>query len=124
MRLRTTLILVPLTALAVLVSASVDPGEASAKHPRVYKKGSKGPTVKRIQRRLGVRPVTGRFGRRTKIKVKRFQKRHGLVVDGVVGPATLRAMGISRLSRRERRIRRILRKIALCESGGNPRAVS
>ena len=110
-------------AVAVPAQADADAG-ATASGARVFKLGSKGPTVRRIQRRLGVRPVSGRFGRATKRKVKRFQRRRGLAVDGVVGPATLRAMGISRLSRAERIMRRTLRRIAACESGGNPRAVS
>jgi hypothetical protein len=62
--------------------------------------------------------------------VKRFQRRHDLVPDGIVGPITRGALGLkpftSRSVRRSRggRLPRVLRRIAECESGGNPRAVS
>jgi hypothetical protein len=64
--------------------------------------------------------------------VRRFQRRHGLTVDGVVGPQTRKAMGIARMSRSSVRqgtsgsvkLPRIMRRIAECESGGDPTAVS
>lgn len=97
------------------------------------KKGDRGPGVASIQRRLRI-PADGVFGRQTLRAVKRFQRRRGLVPDGVVGPITTRALGlrpfgrnaIRRTRRRARSVRvpRILRRIARCESGGNPRAVS
>jgi resuscitation-promoting factor RpfB len=62
--------------------------------------------------------------------VSRFQSRHGLVPDGIVGPLTRGAMGLQPFSARS--VRRtssvtlplVLRRIAECESGGNPRAIS
>jgi peptidoglycan hydrolase-like protein with peptidoglycan-binding domain len=92
---------------------------------RVLKPGMRGADVKRLQRRLGVR-ATGYYGKLTKRAVKRFQRRRGLAVDGIAGPATLRALGMRvRASRRSRtRLPAVLRRIAQCESGGNPRAVS
>jgi hypothetical protein len=39
-------------------------------------------------------PVDGVVGRRTTAAVMRFQRRHGLTPDGVVGPATRRAFGL------------------------------
>ena len=39
--------------------------------------------------------VDGIFGAKTKAAVKYFQQKNGLVVDGVVGPKTAAAMGIS-----------------------------
>lgn len=90
--------------------------------------GSRGRAVKRLQRRLGLR-ADGVYGRATKRAVKRFQKRAGLRADGVAGPATLRELGI-RVTRNESssgssvRLPAKLRRIAQCESGGNPRAVS
>ena len=73
--------------------------------------------------------------------VKRFQKRRGLTADGIAGPATLRALGIRVTqssyatggsapsstrsgSGSSVNLPPVLRKIAQCESGGNPRAVS
>jgi peptidoglycan DL-endopeptidase CwlO len=50
-----------------------------------------------VQRKLGV-PVDGAYGPITRRAVKRFQARHGLVVDGIVGPQTLGALGIHRHS--------------------------
>jgi peptidoglycan hydrolase-like protein with peptidoglycan-binding domain len=105
---------------------------ASAAHEVVLKRGARGPAVRRLQRVLGV-GVDGVFGRLTQRAVKRLQRRRGLAPDGVVGPLTRRALGLPRFSaasvrypRRARPVRvpRVLRRIASCESGGNPRALS
>jgi peptidoglycan hydrolase-like protein with peptidoglycan-binding domain len=48
-----------------------------------------------VQRALGV-PADGLYGPVTRQAVRAFQKRKGLVVDGVVGPQTLGALGIRR----------------------------
>jgi len=101
------------------------------------KKGYRGPGVARIQRRLGL-TADGVFGPATERAVKRFQRRNGLSVDGVVGPETRRAMGIARMSRNSVRrgkrgstdtsgstkLPRVMRRIAECESGGDPTAIS
>jgi peptidoglycan hydrolase-like protein with peptidoglycan-binding domain len=79
-----------------------------------------------VQRKLGI-TADGVAGPQTKRAVKRFQRAHGLVVDGVVGPQTLAALGLS-----ARHVARsssssasaVLERIAQCESGGNPRAIS
>jgi cell wall-associated NlpC family hydrolase len=47
-----------------------------------------------VQRALGI-SADGVFGRQTRRAVKAFQAAHGLEVDGVVGPITLGALGIS-----------------------------
>ena len=57
------------------------------------KKGSKGETVKAVQRALGI-SADGDFGPGTEAAVIAWQKSRGLVPDGIVGKATLAAMGI------------------------------
>ena len=62
--------------------------------------GSQGEEVKSIQNTLTEQgyfsgKVDGIFGEQTKKAVISFQKDNGLTVDGVVGPGTLKAMGIS-----------------------------
>ena len=51
------------------------------------KLGSRGEDVERIQRALKVK-VDGIFGKQTEAAVKAYQKRKGLVADGIVGPKT------------------------------------
>ena len=65
----------------------------------VLKEGSKGDLVKTMQQRLikwGYLTGTadGVFGPKTKAAVVLFQKRNGLVADGIVGTKTAQAMGI------------------------------
>ena len=60
----------------------------------VYKKGSKGEIVKKIQKVLNLYP-DGIFGILTEEAVKEFQKTHGLTADGIVGAATLAKLGIT-----------------------------
>ena len=108
------------------------------------KRGDRGPAVQGIQARLQV-PADGVFGPQTERAVKRFQRRHELVVDGVVGPQTRQALGLGPFSASSVRSRSVstggssvgasapggssvgipavLRRIAECESGGNPRAI-
>ena len=116
--------------------------------------GSTGSAVKKLQSKLHVKPVSGYFGQETRRAVKRFQRRHGLTADGVAGPATLRALGIRATKAGSAtggsapssstgggtrsgsgsgsgsgggsnvKLPAVLKKIAQCESGGNPRAIS
>lgn len=64
------------------------------------RKGDSGSKVKEIQQKLNeygfsVGAVDGIFGSKTLAAVKNFQKSRGLVVDGIVGTATAKALGIS-----------------------------
>ena len=62
-------------------------------HVGVYQEGDNGPTIKIIQQVLNIYD-DGIFGPATRRAVVAFQKKHGLDVDGVVGPKTLKTMGI------------------------------
>ncbi len=64
----------------------------------VLKVGSSGDEVKRVQQALekygyDVGGADGIFGQKTKNAVMNFQRDAGLAVDGIVGPATLKALG-------------------------------
>jgi hypothetical protein len=129
-----------LLVLAAMVIAAVpafaDPGAsatggASAASEVIVKRGDRGSAVRRIQEQLGI-GVDGVFGPQTERFVRRFQRSHDLVADGIVGPLTRGALGLRPFSSRSVRrtsgttvrLPAILRQIAECESGGNPRAIS
>ncbi len=66
----------------------------------VLKKGSNGDEVATVQRKLKQwgyydGAVDGIFGSRTEAAVRYFQRKNGLTPDGVVGPKTAAALGIS-----------------------------
>ena len=142
------IVTVIVTAIALLAAADIasadrptTAGGARASHSgSLYvKRGYRGPGVALIQRKLGV-TADGVFGPGTQKAVKRFQRSHGLVADGVVGPITRKALGIAHMSRGSVHLRasttadsvdsgstdlpRVLRRIAQCESGGDPTVVS
>ena len=122
-------------ALAAAVPALADTGTASssggatASAEVIVKRGDRGSAVRAVQQQLGI-TADGVFGGLTERAVKRFQRRHGLVPDGIVGPLTRGALGLrpfsARSVRRTSSVRMplVLRRIAQCESGGNPRALS
>jgi peptidoglycan hydrolase-like protein with peptidoglycan-binding domain len=93
-------------------------------------------TVRALQQKLGVR-ADGVYGPKTRAAVKRFQRAHGLAPDGVAGPRTLAALGLTTAAPDEEAeasddatsspsgdAAATLQRIAQCESGGNPAAVS
>ncbi len=144
-RIRTT----ALAACAVLsigsgaaVATAQDSQQTQSASAQSLQVGSTGSAVKAVQRKLHV-SVTGYYGRQTEAAVKRFQRRRGLKADGVVGPATARALGVklgkasyasggaaagsngSDTGQSKRvQLPAVLRRIAKCESGGNIRAIS
>ena len=66
----------------------------------VLKQGSQGEIVKKVQTKLKnwgyyTGAIDGIYGKQTKSAVQYFQRKNGLVVDGVVGDKTASAMGIS-----------------------------
>jgi Transglycosylase-like domain/Putative peptidoglycan binding domain len=119
-------------ALAVVTAATASADRvvrASASSEVMVERGDRGDAVRQIQQALGI-PADGVFGPQTERAVKRFQRRKGLVVDGIVGPQTRAALGLEPFGRSSVRrqagvrVPAVLRRIAECESGGNPRAVS
>jgi len=123
---------VALTLICLAGTAFADrSGGASASSDEVIvERGDRGAAVKKIQAALGI-TADGVFGPQTERAVKRFQRSKGLVDDGIVGPQTRAALGLrpfsSRAVQRESsdvKLPRILRRIAECESGGDPTAVS
>ena len=66
----------------------------------VYKQGSSGEAVRTIQQKLTnwgyfSDSIDGVYGPKTAEAVKSFQRKNGLTPDGVTGPATLKALGMS-----------------------------
>jgi hypothetical protein len=123
-------------------ASAAEGGAATAASEVTLREGDRGRAVRRLQRKLGV-AADGVFGPQTDRAVKRFQRRNGLTVDGIVGPMTRSKLGLARFSSADVRhppkgkeapvdddggssvkLPRVLREIAECESGGNPRAVS
>jgi peptidoglycan hydrolase-like protein with peptidoglycan-binding domain len=98
-------------------------------------------SVAAIQSALGL-PADGVYGKRTRAAVRRFQRRHGLTVDGVAGPETVAALGLggdaergsasgaadgesaAETSAPDAATSATLERIAQCESGGDPTALS
>ena len=123
-------VLIAALLLGAAAVASADRGgvTASASSEVVVKRGDRGQAVRSIQTALGI-PADGVFGPQTERAVRQFQRRKGLVVDGVVGPQTRSALGLAPFSSSSVRSRsvsvpQVLQRIAACESGGNPSAVS
>ena len=90
-----------LSALALLFAVNVMLIALAQRAEAVtYKRGSTGSVVSQIQTKLKSwgyyrDAVDGIYGSRTETAVTSFQKRNGLAADGMAGPATLAAMGIS-----------------------------
>lgn len=85
---------------AALVCSIV--GAASSAQAQVFRQGSRGVDVTTVQNVLKsqgfMSPTinsTGYYGAITRTAVMNFQRSRGLRVDGVVGPQTLRAMGLA-----------------------------
>jgi peptidoglycan hydrolase-like protein with peptidoglycan-binding domain len=134
------------SALAAAGALAQEPAPPSGSAER--QSAGKDGTVAAVQRALDI-PADGVYGRKTRAAVRRFQRREGLTVDGVIGPRTLEALGISEdedaasseepaasedATRSESGSESAgapsgsqaatLERIARCESGGDPTAVS
>jgi hypothetical protein len=115
-------------SLTVLVSGAL----AAPAGP--LRTGTTGAPVAALQRALSI-PADGIYGPQTRAAVKRFQRRSGLAVDGIAGTATLSALGVPAATAAQLGKPRaatppadtdtgMLARIAVCESGGDPSAVS
>jgi peptidoglycan hydrolase-like protein with peptidoglycan-binding domain len=82
-----------------------------------------------LQQALGV-SADGVIGPVTRRAIRTYQRNHGLAVDGVAGPATLASLGIAAAPAKTQTRSTgtagsgTLAKIAQCESGSDPTAVS
>lgn len=84
-----------LLCMALLLTLAVTTAQGAA----VLKVGSQGEDVKTLQNKLKrwgyyYGAVDGIFGGQTRSAVKYFQQANGLAADGVVGPATAKALGM------------------------------
>jgi peptidoglycan hydrolase-like protein with peptidoglycan-binding domain len=83
-------------------------------------------TIAAAQKALGV-AADGVVGPQTRRATRSFQRSNALTVDGVIGPQTLKALGVEPGAAREASAGAagsVLERIAACESGGDPTAVS
>ncbi len=97
-RKRLIFALIVIFLLNITVIAFVQQADAAA-----YKRGSSGSAVTQIQQKLSnwgyySGSIDGIFGSRTEKAVRDFQQKNGLTVDGIVGDATLKALGLGNLS--------------------------
>ena len=111
-------------------------GAAARTSRATLKRGAHGPAVARLQRKLHV-TADGEFGAGTARALKRYQRRHRLRATGAADARTLRALGLATDSRSvsggrtyeetpsgSTKVPAVLRRIAECESGGDPTVVS
>ncbi len=108
--------------LAISFARQLTPADAAS-----YKRGSTGSVVTQIQQKLSAwgyysGRIDGIFGSRTESAVKYFQRKNGLTADGVAGPATLAAMGISDQSGSRDNDVNLLARLISAEARGEPYA--
>jgi peptidoglycan hydrolase-like protein with peptidoglycan-binding domain len=121
-------LLVAMTLVAGAAVAADGPASSSVRT-------SSASGVVALQRALGV-PADGIIGPVTRRAIRRYQRNQGLVVDGIAGPATLGRLGIAASAPAAPAAPKrastttgaaqggTLTRIAQCESGGDPTAVS
>jgi hypothetical protein len=127
---RGTVLALALTASLAGTALAAGTGGTST---TTVRSGARGAAVSAIQVALGL-PADGVYGPRTRHAVRLFQRAHGLQVDGIVGPQTLAALGLAPASTSSADVPAVagsasaptptLARIASCESGGDPTAVS
>jgi cell wall-associated NlpC family hydrolase len=82
------------TCVLIVALATAAPADAAI----ALKRGDRGKRVAYVQRVLGLH-ADRIFGRATARAVRRFQRRHRLTVDGIVGPGTWAAIRRARAAR-------------------------
>lgn len=114
-------------ALALLFAVNISLITLSQRAEAVsYRQGSSGSVVTKIQQKLQeagyyTYTVDGIYGSRTTAAVKKYQKDHGLTVDGICGEQTLRALGISAGSATaDGNTRALLARLISAEARGEP----
>jgi lysozyme family protein len=122
-RLGWALVVVAVMVVSFAAGNAVAAGRDSVRSASVRSLHRAGTSVRELQRALGI-PADGIYGRQTRRAVRRFQRAHGLHVDGIAGPATLTALGIRAHKASSEDPAVVLERIAQCESGGDPTAVS
>ena len=75
----------PLPVLIPAVEPSPQPGGEPGR--TTLRRVATGPLVKQLQTKIGIE-ADGFFGPQTEARVRAFQRDHGLVPDGIVGPKT------------------------------------
>jgi lysozyme family protein len=122
------------TFLTALLALALLAAPASAE--KTVEHGDRGPTVRKLQRLLGVH-ADGVFGKGTVRAVKRLQRRKHLHADGIAGPGTWRALkrrratasarGGARVASRGPSVRLAQRRLGIAADGvfgpGTARAV-
>jgi hypothetical protein len=125
-----------LVALALgVLGAGAAVGQQATSGSSLITQGAQGSEVTAVQRALGI-STSGSFDAPTKVAVESFQRRNGLMVDGIVGPQTKAALGLapapasastsstgSPAAASGSAPSGNLQSIAQCESGGNPQAI-
>jgi N-acetylmuramoyl-L-alanine amidase len=102
-RRRLAFIVAMALTLLMLIPTVLAYGDSTAVMPLAggsLRLGDRGETVKKVQQRLRdwryyFGAVDGIFGAQTQRAVMDFQRKNGLAVDGIVGPATAAKIGIS-----------------------------
>ena len=120
-------------ALALGGPLALAQDSAQAPTPSTLSAGASGSAVSALQAALGIQQ-TGSFSAATARAVRSFQRHHGLTVDGIVGPQTAGALGLrsgtdaaggpEAVAAVSGADSATLDRIAACESGGDPTAVS
>lgn len=84
-------------AFVLIVSIALSGFAYAALGDRLLGRGSKGPEVTELQKKLAqlgytIGTVDGKFGSKTEAAVRRFQKEYGLRVDGLAGTQTIKEL--------------------------------
>jgi peptidoglycan hydrolase-like protein with peptidoglycan-binding domain len=131
-RITATTMVVAALGMGGVATAQSTSGSASAGAASTQAQGG---GVAAVQAKLGV-TADGVVGPQTRKALRAWQRRNGLQADGVIGPQTLKAMGLSAGAATRSASKgsaaktssgtanATLQRIAACESGGDPTAVS